>query len=60
MNGATNLPSWLRLSGPATAVLGGAGAVAASAHRTALAAVLVTPAAVVLSVSLTRLFRDRS
>ena len=60
MNGATNPPAWLRPSGPAAAVLGGAGAVAASAHRAALAAVPVTLGAVVVSGSLNGLFRGRS
>jgi hypothetical protein len=60
MTGGVRLPLWLRLAGPTVAVLGGSGTVAASAHRTGLAAVLVILSAVVLSVSLARLLRGRS
>jgi hypothetical protein len=60
MTGVTRLPIWLRLSGPVAAELGGSGTVAASTHRTALAAVLVSRAAVVLSASPARLLRGRS
>ena len=60
MTGVTRLPIWLRLSGPAAAVLGDSATVAASTHRTALAAVLVILSAVVLSASLARRLRGRS
>ena len=59
MNGARTLPLWLRLSGPTGAALGGGGALA-SAHLTALVAVLVTLPAAAVAVTLAGLFRGRS
>lgn len=53
MNGGSPLPLWLRLGGPAGAVLGGGGSVAASAH-------LVTLAAVAVALTLAGLLRSRS
>lgn len=60
MSGGRTLPLWLRLGGPAGAVLGGGGAVAASVHLTAVAAVLVSLAAAAVAVTLGGLLRSRS
>ncbi len=60
MNRASPVPIWLRLGGPTGAVLGGGGAVAATAHLTAVAAVLVTLAAAVVALTLSGLLRSRS
>ncbi|PZS22887.1 MAG: hypothetical protein DLM61_24905 [Pseudonocardiales bacterium] len=57
MSCPARLPLWLRLAGPVLTLLGAGGAVAASAHLTALAVVPVVLAAagvIVMSVALLR------
>jgi hypothetical protein len=60
MSGGTTLPLWLRLGGPAGAVLGSGGAVAAGVRLTGVAAVLVGLAAAAVAVTLAGLLRSRS